>query len=64
MSEHEQRAWEANIGAVWAEEVLRERGGSLSGDQLYHITLLATGDRKRAEKDRARRILDETRATS
>lgn len=47
-----------NMNAVWAEEVLRERGGSLSPQQLYYVTLLATGDRARADRDRARRWLE------
>lgn len=59
MSAREVAIWEANILPLWAEEVLRERGGSLSSGELYRMELLATGDRLRAEKARARRWLDE-----
>ena len=44
--------------AIHAEEVLRDRGGSLDPDQLFHQTLLATGDVKKADRLRARRWLD------
>ncbi len=36
--------------AVWADEILRDRGGSLSGEQAHALTLLATGDKKKADK--------------
>ena len=55
------RAWVANIDRLWAEEVLRDRGGSLEPDQLYTITWLATGDRMAADKARSRRWLEVNR---
>jgi len=39
-----------HISGLWAEEVLRERGSSLSADSAKSLTLLATGDRKEADK--------------
>jgi hypothetical protein len=61
MSHGELRAWEANAAALHAEEVLRDRGGSLDPDQLRHYTLLATGDATRADKACARRWLEMNR---
>lgn len=51
----------ANMDGVLAEEVLRERGGSLNNKQMYSLTLLATGDKKQAERAKSRRIMDELR---
>jgi len=48
----------ANRDAVLAEETLRERGGELTPESLYRLTLLATGDRDRAEMAQARRVLE------
>jgi hypothetical protein len=59
LSEREQAVWLANIPAVWAEEVLRERGESLSSGELYRMMRLSGADRLSAEKARARRWLDE-----
>ena len=37
------------IDGLWAEEVLRDRGGSLSPAQLYALILMKTGDKAKAE---------------
>lgn len=55
-------AWEANITRVWAEETLRERGGGLTSQQLYHVVWMATGDKRQAERARLRRALEEARS--
>lgn len=52
---------ELNRPAVWAEEVLRTRGGELTAESLRALTLLATGDRDQADAAYARRVLEETR---
>lgn len=59
MNALERGAWEANILPVWAEEVLRERGESLSPDELYAMELLTTGDEKAAAMAKAKRWLKE-----
>lgn len=64
MSALELKTWEGLIGRVYAEEVLRERGGSLSAVELFRVTWLATGDRGQAERARMRRALDEMRAAT
>ena len=51
----------ANADAIWAEEVLRERGGSLPADALRTVTLLATGSQDAADDAFARRVLEEER---
>jgi hypothetical protein len=43
---------------LWAREQLRDRGGSLEPDQLFHLTWMATGDRLKADRARSRRALD------
>ena len=63
MTALEQAAWDANIPHAFAEELLRERGGSLSPDELYQAKLLATGDPHQAAKARAKRWLEEHRPT-
>lgn len=47
--------------AVHAEEVLRERGGSLSPEQLHYYLVTAGTDKLAAERARERRRLDLTR---
>ena len=49
------------LAPVKAEEVLQDRGGSLSNKDVYNLTLLATGDKEQAEDARSRRIMDELR---
>ncbi len=49
---------------IWAEEVLRDRGGDLAAEQLYRIVWLATGSKEQAQKARARRMLEESRRAS
>lgn len=61
MSPAELALWDANVAHVWAEELLRERGGELTAEQLGAATLLATGDRLAADRARARRWLEEHR---
>lgn len=51
----ELRVWEANIPHVHAEEALRERGGSMSPEELRRCVLLATGDELQADKAFAKR---------
>ena len=48
----------SNRDAVWAEEVIRDRGSSLTPESLYRLTMLATGDVNAAEKAQAERFLD------
>jgi hypothetical protein len=43
---------------VWAEEALRERGGSLDPEALYDLVLQATGDRAKADAARAKAQLE------
>lgn len=47
--------------ALWAEEVLAERGGSLSSSELFRVLLMAGYPEKEAAVQAARRALDETR---
>lgn len=44
------------MDAVWAEEVLRDRGGELSAQNLRALTLLATGDQGKADREYAKRL--------
>jgi hypothetical protein len=44
---------------VWAEEILRERGGSLGNKAVYQLTLLATGSETAARDARADRVAEE-----
>jgi hypothetical protein len=57
MSGVELRVWEGNIPHVYAEELLRERGGSLSPQELYAALVLAFGDARKAAVAAARREL-------
>lgn len=50
-----------NRDAIRAEEVLAERGGSLSNKDVYNLVLLATGDKNQADRARNVRILEEMR---
>lgn len=59
MSAGELALWDANIPHVFAEELLRERGGDLTAEQLGQATLLATGDEVKAGRAQARRWLEE-----
>lgn len=43
--------------AVWAGEVVRDSGGTLTPESLYELKLQATGDRRAAEKAQAERML-------
>lgn len=52
---------EANIPAVWADEVLRDRGGDLGNKAIYTLTLMATGDKEAALRARVKRIHEELR---
>ncbi len=52
---------QSNMQPIWAEEVLRDRGGSLTAQSLYDLTLLATGDEDYAGTVAARRVLEEER---
>ena len=47
---------------VRAEELLRERPGELSADQLKAAVLLVTGDAKAAERAWRERVLRDTKA--
>jgi hypothetical protein len=47
--------------ALHAEEVLRDRGASLTPEQLYYYMIRAGHDRGAAEVARERRRLDLTR---
>lgn len=47
---------------LMAEEILRERSGSLSARELFDLTLLATDDRDAAEEAFNERVLAELRA--
>lgn len=51
-----------NLMPLWAEEVLRDRGGGLTARELQEMTLLATGDKDKAEKAMTDRIAEEMRA--
>lgn len=51
-----------NVLPLWAEEVLRERGGGLSNVEVYELTRLATGSEEAAQDARSRRISEELRA--
>ena len=55
-------ALEANLYPVWADEVLRERRGSLTAGQLRDLTLLATGDAQAAEDAWLARAEEDMRA--
>jgi hypothetical protein len=61
MTAQELRIWEGMISQCWAEETLRDKGGSLDSRSVYTLMLLATGDREQAAKAAARRALDESR---
>jgi hypothetical protein len=61
MTRGERRAWEANIPRLLAEELLRERGGSLDPEQLYAALVLTGTDRRRADLERSRRALERMR---
>lgn len=61
MSNHELRVHEENIPRLHAEEVLRDRGGSLTSDALYRVMLLAGHPQQDAALAAARRALDESR---
>lgn len=62
MTALELKVWASLIERVHAEEILRERGGTLSAEELFRAVWLATGDRRQAERERLRRALDEMRA--
>lgn len=51
----------ANMDALRAEEVLRERGSELTPESLREVMLLATGDEDAADEAYARRVLEVTR---
>ena len=53
---------EIHMTSLWAEEMLREHGGSLSADALKKLVLLATGDAWQAEDAWVRRAMEEQRA--
>lgn len=61
MTEHEVRLYDRLLPRTHAAEVLRDRGGSLSSEQLHRLMLLAGADKLEAAKAAARRALDETR---
>lgn len=50
-----------NMDSVWADEVLRERGGSLDNRAIYYMTLMATGSKEQAEDAKSKRIMEELR---
>jgi hypothetical protein len=52
---------ERNIDALWAEEVLRDRGGSLKATELKSLVLVSTGDQDEADTAFANRLLEEMR---
>ena len=51
------------MDSLWAEEVLRERGGGLSADDIYTVTWLATGSKDKAEDAKTDRLMREMRRT-
>ena len=44
---------------IWADEQLRERGGSATAGELFALTLLATGDPIKADRARSKRAAEE-----
>lgn len=50
------------MDALWAEEVLRERGNSLTADEVERLTLLATGSKKAAEDAWSKALAAQMRA--
>lgn len=57
----QRQALALNMDGVWAEEVLRERGGDMDNRAIYYLTYMATGDKAAAEEARAKRIVEEMR---
>lgn len=51
-----------NVEPLWAEQMLRERGGSLTADELRRLVLLSTGDSAEASAAWSRRVLEEREA--
>ncbi len=47
--------------AVYADEVLRERGGDLGCKAIHTLTLMATGDREAADRAFVKRAHEEMR---
>jgi hypothetical protein len=50
---------DAHRESIWAEEVLKQRGGSLKAKELKMLVLLATGDRDQADSEYSQRLLEE-----
>jgi hypothetical protein len=50
-----------NLDGLWAQEVLNERGERLTADSLRDLTLMATEDRKKADKAWKKRAFEEVK---
>ncbi len=57
----QRQALALNMDSIWAEEVLRDRGGDLDNRAIYALTWMATGDKRKAEDAKSRRIMEELR---
>lgn len=56
---HQKRALLVCRDAVWAEEVLRDRGGRLTADSIRRLTLMATDDQTAADRAYADAVVRE-----
>lgn len=61
MTPHQRRILLDGIDGAWAEEVLRDRYGELTADQIYYLTYLVSGNQQEAQRAQMARTLEEMR---
>jgi len=64
LDERQRQILLANQDALWADEVLRARGSTLTPESVRSLTLLATDDPLAADQAFAERVLEQLKAES